>query len=634
MKKTFLGLILLICGIQGYSQTPEIGHFQQLATVRRGDTLDVSWYYKPASGVDIRSFQVDWQFKRTLFTHVSTTVDAVLNGNSPIVDYKSWDGYKFDSYSNGSYTYSNNPDWTVGRNYLILPNGSSINSNGYIIHNKYHINDVESNYVSDSIVVNWARLIKVDGTSIGNNVANLSYKKMAIKLLGNLTISGKIYIPNSVSQSRLLPTINCYDFTTNQLVSSTIPQPNGDYVLNNIDENKKYKIEVKFPQDSLISLRDRAVTISDAVKSFNEFTSTDVNQTFNRQFLKHPLSYLIGDINLSGSLDGGDPYGIYASVSGLRPIDTSKLINVFKKSEYDSLVLVNSTWSTWQNYSDRGRFVIDSVGINNLVLDLKYFILGDVDRTHSSPVFDQSGQEVTAAVFLGDLQINIPNQFVVGQPMIVPFNVQTNGLKNTGLQFEMSYDVTKVKFDEIQSDLGGSWLQYVTHDPQKGVVRFGGMNNQKTGALLGAVTPFKLKFLPLNPSEDISTKVFVRKLMDASNSNGDHFNITLNSEITTLSYRANPIYQNPNNTNISAKIFPNPNNGIFNLEMKLPSNTWVNVSIYDIGGKKIFDLGVIKSEDVGQTILQRISVSNISNGVYNLVVSNPEFRITKQFIKN
>jgi hypothetical protein len=634
MKKTFLGLILLICGIQGYSQTPEIGHFQQLATVRRGDTLDVSWYYKPASGVDIRSFQVDWQFKRTLFTHVSTTVDAVLNGNSPIVDYKSWDGYKFDSYSNGSYTYSNNPDWTVGRNYLILPNGSSINSNGYIIHNKYHINDVESNYVSDSIVVNWARLIKVDGTSIGDNVANLSYKKMAIKLLGNLTISGKIYIPNSVSQSRLLPTINCYDFTTNQLVSSTIPQPNGDYVLNNIDENKKYKIEVKFPQDSLISLRDRAVTISDAVKSFNEFTSTDVNQTFNRQFLKHPLSYLIGDINLSGSLDGGDPYGIYASVSGLRPIDTSKLINVFKKSEYDSLVLVNSTWSTWQNYSDRGRFVIDSVGINNLVLDLKYFILGDVDRTHSSPVFDQSGQEVTAAVFLGDLQINIPNQFVVGQPMIVPFNVQTNGLKNTGLQFEMSYDVTKVKFDEIQSDLGGSWLQYVTHDPQKGVVRFGGMNNQKTGALLGAVTPFKLKFLPLNPSEDISTKVFVRKLMDASNSNGDHFNITLNSEITTLSYRANPIYQSPNITNILAKIFPNPNNGNFNLEMKLPSNTWVNVSIYDIGGKKIFDLGVIKSEDVGQTILQRISVSNISNGVYNLVVSNPEFRITKQFIKN
>ena len=69
-------MLLLISGINGYSQTPEIGHFQQLASVRRGDTLDVAWYYKPASGVDIRGFQVDWQFKKTLFTYLSTTVDA------------------------------------------------------------------------------------------------------------------------------------------------------------------------------------------------------------------------------------------------------------------------------------------------------------------------------------------------------------------------------------------------------------------------------------------------------------------------------------------------------------------------------------------------------------------------------
>lgn len=626
--------MLLISGIKGFSQTPEIGHFQQLATVKRGDTLDVSWYYKPAPGVDIRSFQVDWQFKKTLFTHISTSVDVALNGNSPIVDYKSWEGYKFDSYINGSYNYVTNTDWTIGRNYLILPNGSSVVSNGYIIHNKYKINDVESNYVSDSITVNWVRLIKSDGSSIGDNVANLSYKKMAIKLLGNLTISGKIYIPNSVSSSGLLPKINCYDFITNQLVSSTTPSSNGNYTLNNIDENKKYKIEVKFPQDSLISLRDRAVTISDAVKAFNEFTSTDVNQTFGRQFLKHPLSYLIGDINFTGTLDGGDPYGIYASVSGLRPIDTSRLINVFKKSEYDSLVLESVTWNTWQNYSNRGIIVVDSVGTTNLTLDLKYFILGDVDRTHSSPVFNSSGQEVTAAVFLGNFDVTIPNQFVVGQPMIVPFNVQTNGIENTGLQFEMSYDVTKVKFEEIISELGGSWLQYVTHDPDKGVVRFGGMNNQKTGALLGAVTPFKLKFVSINPNEDISTKVYVRKLMDASDSKGDHFNINLNSEVTTLSYRANPIFQNQNNTDISLKVFPNPNDGIFNIETKLPSNTWVNVSIYDIGGKKIFDLGTIRNEDVSQTLYQRVQVPNLSSGVYYVVLSNPKFRINKPFIKN
>ena len=57
MKKLFAFISLLSFPFLGFSQTPEIGHFQQLKTVRRGDTLDVAWYYKPAAGTDVRSFQ-------------------------------------------------------------------------------------------------------------------------------------------------------------------------------------------------------------------------------------------------------------------------------------------------------------------------------------------------------------------------------------------------------------------------------------------------------------------------------------------------------------------------------------------------------------------------------------------------
>lgn len=632
MKKTLLGLFLLISGINGYSQTPEIGHFQQLATVRRGDTLDVAWYYKPASGVDIRGFQVDWQFKKTLFTYLSTTVDAAVNGNTPIVDYKSWEGYKYDSYSNGNYNYVTNTDWTIARNYLVLSNGSAVSSNGYIIHNKYKINNVAPNYVSDSVTVNWVRMIKLDGTSIGDNIATLQYKKLAVKLLGNLTISGKVHLPGTMTG--IIPTINCYDFNTNQLVSSTTPNPTtGNYTLTNIDENKRYKIELKFPQDSLTLIRDRAVTITDAVKTFNEFISTDVAQVYGRQFLRHPLSYLISDVNLTGTLDGGDPYGIYASVSGLRPIDLSKLINVFKKEEYDSLVIGNDRWSSWASYSNRGIFVTDSVGLTNLTLDLKYFILGDVDRTHSSPVFDAGGNEIFAANFIGNLNVEIPNQYVVGQPLNVPFRIQTNGLQNTGLQFEMTYDITRVKFEGVQSNLGGPWLQYVNHDPQKGVVRFGGMNNQKTGSLIGAVTPFNLKFTPINPNDDISTLVYVRKLMDASNSNGDHFNITLSSDITVLTYRAMMVYTPSLSNKITIKLFPNPTEDLINLEINLPKQSVINASIYDITGKEVLNLGKIQSNDYDLKINKRLNVQGLANGVYQLVIFDSKNKTTKQFIK-
>jgi hypothetical protein len=140
MKSKLLLLSLgLLWFLSGSAQTPEIGHFQQLATVKRGDTLDVAWYYRPSTQSDIRSFQVDWQYKKHLFTHISTTVDLTLDGNGPVVDYKSWDNYKYNNYSNGNYGYVADTNWAVGRNYIVLPSGSAINRAGYIIHNKYKI---------------------------------------------------------------------------------------------------------------------------------------------------------------------------------------------------------------------------------------------------------------------------------------------------------------------------------------------------------------------------------------------------------------------------------------------------------------------------------------------------------------
>lgn len=631
MKKIFLGGILTLLSLFGFAQSPGIGHFQQLATVRRGDTLDVAWYYRPVSGTDIRTFQVDWQFKKHLFTHLSTTVDAAHSSSSPVLNYQTWANYKYSSYSNGVYNYVADTNWTVGRNYLIIPAGSSLTSNGYIIHNKFRINNVGPNFVADSITVNWARLFKSDGTTIGDNVASLNVQKMAIKLLGNLTITGKVHFPSSVT---IRPTINCYEFSTNNLVSSTVPDANGDYTLINVEENTKYKIEVRFPQDSLASLRDRAVTISDALKSYNEYSLTDVNQNFSKLYLKHGLSYLIGDINLSGLLDGGDPYGIYASVSGLRPINTNQLINVFKKSEYDSLVLGADQWTTWASYSNRGIFVTDSVGTTNLNLDLKYFILGDVDRTHSSPVFNAGGTEIFAAIFNGRYDVTIPNTYSVGQPMFVPFNVSTNGGESNGLQFEMRYDPTQVRFDEVVSNMGNQWLQYVTHDEQLGIIRFGGMNNQKTGSLQGAVTPFKLKFSPKIANTDISSYVYVRTLMDASHPNGDHYNIALQSERILLTYRANTqsiVFQN---VEPQAIIRPNPNNGVFEVIITVPMNQWVNASIYDYQGKRVLDLGRINSTEFVQTVTKRVSVPQLAQGAYLLVLANENKQITKPFIKS
>jgi hypothetical protein len=616
-----------------YSQQPEVGHLEQLSTVKRGDTLDVKWYYKPAAGTDIRAFQLDWQYKKTLLTHISTTVDNGVSGNSPVVDIKTWSDYKYGPGANVNHTYVSNPDWSIGRNYLILPNGSPVTSNGYIIHNKYKVNNVESNYVSDTITVNWAKLYKIDGTAQGEDLTTLNRRKMVIKLLGNLTISGKIYLPPTVVSLGYIPTIKCYNQATNVLVSTTTPNTStGLYTLRNIDENTNYRVEVVFPTASLASLRDNAVTITDAVKTYNEYIGTDVNSTFSRNYLKSGLSYLTADLNFSLGLDGGDPYSIYASVSGLRPINTSNLINVFKQSEYDNLVLGTNQWTTWSEYTNRGISVTQSVGTTNATLDLKYFILGDVDRSHSSPVFDTNGVEQIAATYNGTFNVTVPNSFSVGQPISVPFNINTDGLVN-GLQFEMTYDKTKVKFDEIILNIQGPWLQYVTNDPDIGVIRFGGMNNQNTGSLQGVTTPFLIKFSPLFNTVETSSFVKLRTLMDATDKYGNHFNITLNTNITTITYRPSSGNTVKPVIELIANLFPNPTNSEFGLEFTIPYNTMVNVSIYDMTGKQLMNLGDYKSNNLENKFYKKFDVSHLSQGIYLVSLGDNHNRTTKQLIK-
>ena len=83
MKKLILIIVGIMFTISGYAQ--EIGNFQQLATIKRNDTIDVIFQYKPDTTKDIRSFQIDFQFKKDLFTHISTTVDNTVSTMTPAI---------------------------------------------------------------------------------------------------------------------------------------------------------------------------------------------------------------------------------------------------------------------------------------------------------------------------------------------------------------------------------------------------------------------------------------------------------------------------------------------------------------------------------------------------------------------
>lgn len=119
--------------------------------------------------------------------------------------------------------------------------------------------------------------------------------------------------------------------------------------------------------------------------------------------------------------------------------------------------------------------------------------------------------------------------------------------------------------------------------------------------------------------------------MDASNAEGEHFNIELASDRIVLTYRAagpTPIVSKP-----TAEIRPNPNSGQFELTVTFPNNYWMKGYVYDYQGRKVLDLGDFKTDEVTTVITRAINAVNLAQGKYLLVMTNNEERITKPFIK-
>ena len=197
----------------------------------------------------------------------------------------------------------------------------------------------------------------------------------------------------------------------------------------------------------------------------------------------------------------------------------------------------------------------------------------------------------------------------------------------------MKYDKTKVKFEEIISNFnGGPWLQYVTHDAASGTIRFGGMNNQFRDGLVGQATPFKLKFSPIG-NTDIVSNIQIRQLMDASDENGDHLNINLNSQMAVMMYKMAPPTSTPIEE-ITASIRPNPTTGWFELEVKFPEpNMAMNVSIYDANGRLVQTVGSVTTNFAEKIAYKQIDMTSASNGNYYLILNNYNKQLTKQFLK-
>jgi hypothetical protein len=211
------------------------------------------------------------------------------------------------------------------------------------------------------------------------------------------------------------------------------------------------------------------------------------------------------------------------------------------------------TTTNWKDFSFPKTYVKTSIIGTNEIVDLKYLLWGDVNRSHSSQVISSSNGTSTvqtnavnslmsntafitmatqSASFINtpndvsSIDVNLSNITVTSNNVEIPVSLNTNGISVGGLQFEFQYDPSKIKFEELKSEVPNSW--YVFVNSKDGKVKFGGID-QNNKPINGTNIPFKVRFSTIGDGVDILTSVKVSPTMDASDSKGVQLGINLNS---------------------------------------------------------------------------------------------------------
>jgi hypothetical protein len=226
------------------------------------------------------------------------------------------------------------------------------------------------------------------------------------------------------------------------------------------------------------------------------------------------------------------------------------------KSEFSFNTSPSYSWGSvtttnWKDITYPKTYVKTGVMGTNEIVDLKYLLWGDVNRSHSSQVvttdngtstvqtnavnslstntafISMSSKFINTPNNISSINVNLSNVTVTSNNVVIPISINTNGNSVGGLQFEFDYDPTKIKFEELSPSVPNTW--YVFANSVTGKVKFGALDQNNKTPINGAFIPFKLKFSTIGNGVDILTSVKVSPTMDASSSNGTQLGIDLNT---------------------------------------------------------------------------------------------------------
>lgn len=563
MRKLYILLAFVLLGMSSFAQTlkfkitnAETRTNLNGGPINKGDEFEISVWVNPNGNTTARSLYFDFEYQNTAFqlmsvAHTGTNGNggALPTGSNISMTYYDYPGYSWLStqqnsstdgnvkYNNAFYNYTGGGPKSILRVYL---NWATTNNNfaeWHLIKLRFKLKNDAPGYTWDPIRLNFVAAFNQNGTA-GSTIMEIP--ETTIIYLDPVATS---YINGTIELNTNLQTISPIKVA---FIDSALNQgPLFDVASTgkiNIDQsqlkaNTTYKVMAMVDMDKLYDIYNAGVTVSDYTTAEGEFITQNLDGTFKNDNIRTGMGYFAADINRNKKLDGGDLTKLFSqavSVDQLVLLPSqytpgsggNMSVMTFEKSVFNGL-----DTESWKTAAPYVLFRTGNIG-TNLPLDLKYALLGDINRSHSSQVIDAQGvikvnSFINTPSPIQGINVSLNNLVVTSDNIEIPINLSTGNVSISGLQFEFTYDPTKIKFDQLLSSLPNGWVIFGT--PVNGKIKFGAIDKELKVPVNGDLVPFKLKFTSLVPGVDLATQVRVGSIMDASDNKGKQVGINLNT---------------------------------------------------------------------------------------------------------
>lgn len=500
MKK--LVTLLLLLPMLSFGQIIIDQSVKEAGPYKVGDTITIEYRLNP-SNLDVNYVWLRYHYHNNAIEMIPNSTQF-HQGASTQNSYYHWNNYIFNQnptigvgellnqYYSGGWNYSQDTNWNVGQ---IVIQRTDASISGLIASQKYKIKDFTN--FGDLHKLHMAHATtrtNVPVQSIGSTVLWLSLNNVS-RLVSSVKF--KVAFPSGYDITK--HTIQVMATNAQGVVDwTTNPQPvvvgqldsSGEFLTDKLRKNTQYMVMVNPAWGQ--NVPSNIITVTDAYKAFKAISNRGINNT--DPFFTTLLENRIANVTQDQSFDSQDAYYLFANVMGVDLSSVQGLL-IPTTDMTKPIKFLSGPTATFANMT--GPNNITPVA-DNETYNLSYAWAGDLDFSHSSPLVVNTTSSANKGVSISSSSVQITSTSdtsidtgLINGKVVVTVGLSANGL--AGAEYQVGYDDSKLKLDDITFDTGNTMTNFSTH--KENIITFGSLD--KTGSsTIKQGTPYKLIFTP------------------------------------------------------------------------------------------------------------------------------------------